>query len=279
MTECSSMLTLPLKHGHEQLRTSFISSLSLSNLEDSAMAGAMLGSQHPASCISQHFTHQLCDYNDSNSMSHAQRLNARKLPDTQQKWWSLGCKCADSFFCSLTTRMTDMNLSRCQLCLPNIWCTFMIKHGVLRGASAAPNSTESMQIIRSPAAHMHSEALSNKFPHTYAPISPLQNYHTHARTHTHTHTHTLSLSLSLFWQFCVSAKTTGTVDISLWLRFHSLWSQPCCLASLKGHRCCLSKSQQKHTMQCSVCVCVCVRERDTHTHRKKKRYKVCVFNL
>lgn len=87
----------------------------------------------------------------------------------------------------------------------------------------------------------------------YLPVSVT---HTHARRHAGTRTHNTH-TLPLFWQFCVSAKTTGTVDISLWLRFHSLWSQPCCLAFLKGHCCCLSKSQQKHTMQCYVCVRVC----------------------
>lgn len=109
--------------------------------------------------------------------------------------------------------------------------------------------------------------------HTHKQNNPLRNYHTQFLSHTYIHTHTFSLSL--FWQFCVSAKTTGTVDISLWLRFHSLWSQPCCFASLKGHRCCLSKSQQKHTVRCFVCVYVWC----THTHSDQKRRNICVFNL
>lgn len=92
----------------------------------------------------------------------------------------------------------------------------------------------------------------------YLPVS-VTHTHTHTCTQARAHLHAqYTHTLSLFWQFCVSAKTTGTVDISLWLRFHSLWSQPCCLAFLKGHCCCLSKSQQKHTMQCYVCVRVYV---------------------
>lgn len=100
--------------------------------------------------------------------------------------------------------------------------------------------------------------------------------------YTEPHRITLTHTLFLILQFCVSAKTTGTVDISLWLRFNSLWSQPCYLASLKGHCCCLSKFQQKHTMHCSVCerMCVFVREREGEREKTLNELKsVCVTNM
>lgn len=149
-------------------------------------------------------------------------------------------------FCNLTRWMTDRNLKECKLRF-------------------------SYALVLSPA----TPASDAFFSHWHKEHPPPTARLTHTHTVTHSLTHANSFFLSLFWQFCVSVKTTGTVDISLWLRFHSLWSQPCCLASLKGHCCCLSKSQQKHTTRCSLCVRVCVWDKQINWERGK----VCVFNL